>query len=48
MWSPASTLRRFTAPLQPHFAYGALDKPQFAQAHVMHLADHWQQFVAAH
>ena len=37
----------FTGPLQPHFAYGALDKSQFAQAHVMHLADHWQQFVVA-
>jgi hypothetical protein len=34
----------FTGPLQPHFAYGALDKPQFAQAHVMHLANHWQAF----
>ena len=37
---------RFTGPLQPHFAYGALDKPQFTQAHVMHLADHWQLFAA--
>jgi hypothetical protein len=36
---------RFAGPLQPHFAYGALDKAQFAQAHVMHLADHWQQFA---
>ncbi len=42
------TFDRYTGPLQPHFAYGALDKAQFTQAHVMHLANHWQQFVAAH
>ena len=27
-------------PLAPHFAYGALDKAQFARAHLMHLANH--------
>lgn len=31
-----------TGPLQPHFAYGALDKAAYTQAHLMHLADHWQ------
>ncbi len=30
--------------LAPHFAYGALDKPAYARAHQMHLANHWQQF----
>jgi Protein of unknown function (DUF1569) len=33
-----------TGPLQPHFAYGDLDKPAFARAHLMHLADHWAEF----
>jgi hypothetical protein len=33
--------------LAPHFAYGALDKPAYARAHLMHLADHWNQAVAA-
>ena len=27
--------------LQPHFAYGALDKAAYRRAHLMHLADHW-------
>ena len=26
--------------LQPHFAYGALDKPDYTRAHLMHLANH--------
>jgi hypothetical protein len=29
-------------PLAPHFAYGQLDKGRYLQAHLMHLADHWQ------
>jgi len=39
-------LRRFEAhsgALQPHFAYGALDKPQYTRAHLMHLANHWSE-----
>ncbi len=36
----------WTGPLQPHFAYGALDKPAFARAHLMHLADHWSEVIA--
>lgn len=35
-----------TGPLAPHFAYGALDKPSYARAHLMHLANHWQEAVA--
>ena len=31
--------------LAPHFAYGALDKPQYTRAHLMHLANHWTQVV---
>ena len=33
-------------PLQPHFAYGALDKPQYTRAHLMHLAEHATQVMA--
>jgi hypothetical protein len=32
-----------TGPLAPHFAYGALDKPAYTRAHLMHLANHWQE-----
>ena len=32
-------------PLAPHFAYGALAKPAYTRAHLMHLADHWQVFI---
>ena len=31
------------AALAPHFAYGALDKPDYARAHLMHLANHWSE-----
>ncbi len=44
-----AALRAFeahTGPLAPHFAYGALDKPSYARAHLMHLANHWQEAVA--
>ena len=46
----SQALREFdahTGALQPHFAYGALDKGAYARAHLMHLADHWQQFRAS-
>ena len=33
--------------LAPHFAYGALDKPQYTRAHLMHLANHWSQVATA-
>ena len=36
-----------TGALQPHFAYGALDKPAYARAHLMHLANHWAEFQPA-
>jgi hypothetical protein len=38
------SLHRFEGhpgPLAPHFAYGALTKAQYARAHLMHLANHW-------
>jgi hypothetical protein len=44
----STALRRFeahTGALQPHFAYGALDKPRATRAHLMHLAQHWTLFT---
>jgi hypothetical protein len=38
---------RHAGALQPHFAYGALDKPQYTRAHLMHLANHWTELVRA-
>lgn len=32
-------------PLQPHFAYGRLNKADYERAHAMHLADHFSAFV---
>jgi len=45
-----SALRRFDAhqgALQPHFAYGDLDKAQYTRAHLMHLANHWTEVARA-
>ena len=36
---------RHTGALEPHFAYGTLDKPAYTRAHLLHLANHWQQVV---
>lgn len=33
-----------TGPLHPHFAYGALSRAQYEQAHAMHLANHLSAF----
>jgi Protein of unknown function (DUF1569) len=35
----------FGGTLRPHFAYGALDKPAYTRAHLMHLANHWTEVV---
>jgi hypothetical protein len=35
---------QWTGPLQPHFAYGVLDKIQYEQAHAMHMANHFSAF----
>lgn len=43
-------LRQFqahTGSLHPHFAYGALDKTRYLRAHLMHLANHWDEVAAA-
>jgi Protein of unknown function (DUF1569) len=45
-----AALRAFdshTGALQPHFAYGTLDKPDYTRAHLMHLADHWNEAAGA-
>lgn len=36
--------RQWQKPLQPHFAYGALDKKEFELAHAMHIAQHLSGF----
>lgn len=44
-----AALRRFAAhegALAPHFAYGALDKAEYAQAHALHIRDHLRLFQA--
>jgi len=43
-----AALRAFeahTGALAPHFAYGALDKPDYTRAHLMHLANHRQEMA---
>lgn len=42
----AQTFRDHAGPLQPHFAYGALSKAEYEQAHAMHLANHFSAFNA--
>lgn len=42
-----TNFRQWTKPLQPHFAYGDLDKAQYELAHAMHLANHFSQFIVA-
>lgn len=36
--------RNFTAPLHPHFAYGALSKEDTELAHCLHVANHLSRF----
>ena len=54
-WKPAAirlrqAITRFNGhggALKPHFAYGALSKPEFALAHSMHIANHQDEIVLA-
>ena len=42
-----ASMRKFASwsqPLRPHFAYGALSKPEYEAAHAMHLANHLSAF----
>lgn len=40
------SFQQWSGPLQPHFAYGALDKAAYERAHAMHLANHFSAFHA--
>ena len=44
-----AAIARFDAAtrLQPHFAYGALDRADYVRAHLMHLAEHAREIVPA-
>lgn len=54
-WKPGvqrlrTAVQRFqmhTGPLQPHFAYGALGKVDFALAHTLHIANHQDEITVA-
>ena len=41
-----TSFQHWSAPLQPHFAYGLLDKKEYELAHAMHLANHLSGFRA--
>jgi hypothetical protein len=38
------TFEKHAGPLHPHFAYGALSKAEYEQAHAMHIANHLSAF----
>ena len=38
------TFRAYEADLKPHFAYGTLDKDDYAIAHVLHINNHLEEF----
>jgi len=54
-WKPGlarlrTAVQRFqahTGPLQPHFAYGALSRSDFALAHALHIANHQDEITVA-
>jgi hypothetical protein len=37
------SFRQFTDELQPHFAYGKLTHAEYANAHVMHVLNHFEE-----
>lgn len=39
--------QKFTGLLQPHFAYGALNRVEYEKAHAMHIANHLSVFTQA-
>jgi len=39
--------RVYTGSLHPHFAYGALSREQYVQAHIMHFRNHMREITAA-
>ena len=54
-WKPAATRLRLAVSrfdsyggvLKPHFAYGALDKADYALAHAMHVGNHQDEILVA-
>jgi len=42
LMSALGRFERHGLALAPHFAYGALSKPEYTRAHLMHLANHWE------
>ena len=43
----AQAFLQHSGPLRPHFAYGALERRDYEQAHAMHLAEHALAFTSA-
>lgn len=41
------TFDNYQGDLQPHFAFGPLTKPDYELAHVLHIENHLQEFVAS-
>ncbi|MEZ4899298.1 MAG: DUF1569 domain-containing protein [Saprospiraceae bacterium] len=39
------TFDQWEGPLQPHVAYGHLNKKQYEKAHTMHIANHLENFI---
>jgi len=43
LWKSLETFRDFEGPMQPHFAYGGLNKAQFGKAHLLHIENHLEE-----
>ncbi len=41
LWGALENFRDFEGALQPHFAYGHLNKDQFGRAHLFHINNHF-------
>lgn len=47
LWTSLETFRDFDGALQPHFAYGGLNKAQFGKAHLLHIENHLEELGPA-
>jgi hypothetical protein len=43
LWTSLEVFRDFDGSLKPHFAYGGLNKVQFAKAHLLHIENHLEE-----
>lgn len=43
LWTSLEAFRDFNGDMQPHFAYGRLDKAQFGKAHLLHIENHLEE-----